>query len=180
MTKMKILMIGVAIATVASVITVAAINQQEAEAVVKVSSSMKRHFSVQTSQESGACAFGGHNDQIVMAVPPRTDGRMWKGTVTWTASKPIEVTVLHGYDPGKATGLEETGEPITATFADGTVALTMLKYGTGTAGSAGTLNFAGDALAFHNSDGEPFAVTYSVDALAKRVQRDACPYPNCQ
>src|ERR687892_1046447 len=35
--------------------------------------------------------------QIVMALPPRGDGLVWMGDVTWVASKPVEVAVLHGY-----------------------------------------------------------------------------------
>jgi hypothetical protein len=33
--------------------------------------------------------------QIVMALPPRGDGKVWIGDVTWIASKPVEVAVLH-------------------------------------------------------------------------------------
>ena len=37
--------------------------------------------------------------QIVVALPLRQDGKIWTGTVTFTASKPIEVEVEHKYNP---------------------------------------------------------------------------------
>jgi|ERR687886_1240147 hypothetical protein len=35
--------------------------------------------------------------QIVIALPLRQDGKIWTGTVTFTASKPIETEVFHIY-----------------------------------------------------------------------------------
>ena len=44
-----------------------------------------------------------HPDQpsheVVFALPLRDDGKVWSGTVTFTASKPIEVEILHTYAP---------------------------------------------------------------------------------
>ena len=37
--------------------------------------------------------------QIVVALPLRDDGKIWTGTVTFTASKPVEVEVEHKYNP---------------------------------------------------------------------------------
>ena len=37
--------------------------------------------------------------QIVVALPLRHDGKIWIGTVTFTASKSIEVEVEHKYNP---------------------------------------------------------------------------------
>jgi hypothetical protein len=36
--------------------------------------------------------------QAVLALPPRSDGKVWVGTITWTSSKPVELVVLHGYN----------------------------------------------------------------------------------
>jgi hypothetical protein len=36
---------------------------------------------------------------VVFALALRDDGKMWSGKVTFTASKPIEVEVLHPYEP---------------------------------------------------------------------------------
>ena len=45
----------------------------------------------------------------------RNDGKIWTGTVTFTASKSIEVEVLHGYKPQSAVDAEH-GEPYYATL----------------------------------------------------------------
>jgi hypothetical protein len=37
--------------------------------------------------------------QIVVALPLRQDGKIWTGTVTFTASKSIEIEVEHKYNP---------------------------------------------------------------------------------
>lgn len=51
--------------------------------------------------------------QVVFALPIREDGRIWEGRVTFTASKPIEIEVLHVYNPSQIPD-EQHGEPITA------------------------------------------------------------------
>ena len=166
--------IGVAVTLAASAVTIV-INQQEAEAAIS------RKLRVQTTAESIACVFGGHTDKHVMAVPPRKDGKMWSGTITWSSSIPVEVAILHGYEPGFATGLE-SGEPEVVTIGTGKVALTMINHPDQNTrpSSSGSMRFTGDALAFHNSSGEDFTVSYTVDALAKNVARDVCPYAGCQ
>ncbi|MGA8738980.1 MAG: hypothetical protein WB501_08135 [Nitrososphaeraceae archaeon] len=45
----------------------------------------------------------------------RNDGKIWTGTVTFTASNPIEIEVLHGYKSQSAVDAEH-GEPYHATL----------------------------------------------------------------
>ena len=37
--------------------------------------------------------------EVVFALPLRDDGKIWSGKVSFTASKPIEVEILHMYSP---------------------------------------------------------------------------------
>jgi len=104
--------------------------------------------------------------QIVMAAPPREDGKIYSGVATFTSSHPVEVVVLHGYTPSQAAD-QTHGEPLTAPFGDGKVAISLMKQFTDSPINAGTFEFAGNALAFHTLDGKPFTVTYTVDAMAK-------------
>jgi hypothetical protein len=46
-------------------------------------------------------------------------------------------------------------------FKNGKVAISLMKEFTG-ATNAGSLDFAGSALAFHNIEGKHFSVTYSI------------------
>jgi hypothetical protein len=75
--------------------------------------------------------------QVVIAAPPRSDGKIYSGLVTFAASEPVEVIVL---DPFK-------------------LMTTTMK--------ADSLPFEGGALTFHHSGGKSFTVEYTIDAMAK-------------
>jgi hypothetical protein len=113
--------------------------------------------------------------QIVVALPLREDGKVWSGKVTFTASKPIEIEVEHKYNP-KVTPDARHGTPYKAKWIDNTTSIalsTMTQFSntpviiTNTPISTGSLVFAGSALVFHKTDGIPFTVTYTIDAVAK-------------
>jgi len=112
--------------------------------------------------------------QIVFALPLRNDSKIWTGIVTFSASKPVEIEVLHDYNPNNAVDSEH-GEPYHATLANNrTVAISTMTMFTDTPVqitdspiSTGSLSFTGSAILFHKTSGEPFTVTYTVDAVAK-------------
>jgi hypothetical protein len=89
--------------------------------------------------------------QIVVALPIRQDGKIWTGTVTFTASKPIEVEVEHKYNRYNATLDAKHGEPYHAKWFDGTnIALSTMTMFTNTPTavtntpiSTGSLTFTG-------------------------------------
>lgn len=112
--------------------------------------------------------------EVVFALPLRDDGKIWSGKATFTASNPIEVEVLHPYEPKEEVDTVH-GEPyhailpgnksITITHLRNLVDVPIEINGTGI--SSGTLEFVGSALVFHKITGQPFTVTYSIDAVAK-------------
>ena len=113
--------------------------------------------------------------QIVIALPLRQDGKIWTGTATFTASKPIEIEVIHKYNPKIAPDAIH-GAPYNGKWVDNTTSValsTMTQFSntpvtvTNTPISTGSLVFAGSALIFHKTDGIPFTVTYTIDAVAK-------------
>ena len=117
--------------------------------------------------------------QIVIALPLRQDGKIWTGTATFTASKPIEIEVLHRYNP-KILPDAKHGEPYHAKWIDGTTpialsTMTMLSNTpvsvTNSPISTGSFVFTGSVLLFHKTDGQPFTVTYTIDATAKSLTR---------
>ena len=85
---------------------------------------------------------------------------MWVGDVTWTASKPVEVVVLHGYNGSAVTNqtASQFGESLTAQ-SGGEVAITLVKSDTGTPVNSGSTDYAGNALALHTLNEDPFTVT---------------------
>ena len=112
--------------------------------------------------------------QIVFALPLRNDSKIWTGTVTFTASKPIEIEVFHNYIPQSVIDSEH-GEPYHATLPNNmTIAISTMTMFTDTPVkvtdtpiSTGSIQFTGSALVFHKTSGEPFTVTYTVDAVAR-------------
>lgn len=119
---------------------------------------------------------GQPSHEVVFALPLRGDGKVWQGTVTFTASKPIEVEVLHTYSQIKMPDTTH-GEPYHAVLpGNKSIAITHLRNlvdvpieinGVGI--SSGTLDFVGNSLLFHKTSGEPFTVTYTIDAYLKEL-----------
>jgi hypothetical protein len=120
---------------------------------------------------------GQPSHEVVFALPLREDGAVYSGKVTFTASKPIEVEVLHTYAPNQKPGSEH-GEPYHAVLpGNNSIAITHLRdivdvpieiNGTGI--SSGSIDFVGNALLFHKTTGEPFTVTYTIDATVKEMK----------
>ncbi len=165
MTKI-IWIIAIALVLFVSAVVIT-INDQQAEA-----SFQSRKFTAQTTAMSDVDPVPGHSaHQLVVVIPPREDGMIWKGTVTWTSSVSVDVVVLHEYDP--AMEIDERGDPLIAPspFKDGEIAITLVHPDSGSIVPSGSISFAGSALAFHTIDGTPFTVTYTVDALATKINQ---------
>jgi hypothetical protein len=128
------------------------------------------HVTIQNTTTSGVDPLPGHQGhQLVMVLPPRADGKVWVGTVTWTTSKPVELVVLHPYK-NLTTADAAHGVPLIAVPPSGAVAITLIKpdqfMPSGNPVPSGTAPFVGTAVAFHTLSGAKFTVTYSVDATA--------------
>jgi hypothetical protein len=141
--------------------------QSPAESVAN----MTGNVTIQKTGVSSTDPLPGHSaHQLVMALPPRSDGKVWVGTVTWTASKPVEVVVLHMYN-SSVTADAAHGQPLTAPFGNGSVAISLVKTPSGTPVASGSMPFAGNAVAFHTLNGDKFVVTYTADATPKQLTK---------
>jgi len=128
------------------------------------------------SQPAPVRHLGQPSHEVVFALPLRDDGMIWSGIVTFTASKPIEAEILHSYSPEQKIDSIH-GEPYNAVLpGNKSIAITHLRdiidvpieiNGTGI--SSGSFNFVGNALVFHKTNGEPFTVTYTIDAKVKNI-----------
>src|SRR5215204_304049 len=130
-------------------------------------------FTAQKTAISTVDSLPGHEmHQAVIVLPQRSDGMVWVGTLSWSCSKPVEVRLLQNYDES-VTPDDAHGKPVTAPFAEGESAISLLLQtnGAGTVPSynAGSMNFAASQVAFHTLGGVPFTVTYTVDAEAKSL-----------
>jgi hypothetical protein len=131
------------------------------------------NFTAQKTAISTVDTLPGHEmHQAVIVLPQRTDGKVWVGTLSWSASKPVEVRLLQNYDANVKPDAAH-GKPVTAPFAQGESAISLLLQtnGAGTVPSynAGSMDFAASQVAFHTLGGVPFTVTYTVDAEAKSL-----------
>jgi hypothetical protein len=131
------------------------------------------HYIVQGTAASGPDPLPGHQMyQLIMAIPPRDDGKIWTGTISYSASYPVKMVILHKYDNKSVSGNESSvGKPLTAPFGKGQVAITLVKGPSNTSVPSGSLNFAGNAVAFHTLDGHKFIVTYTADTRAEYLSK---------
>ena len=116
--------------------------------------------------------------QLAILLPPRADGSIYEGTVTYTASKPVEVVVLQNFANNTAVD-SFYGGLATAPLGEGTVAISLISPQYSGPINAASLPFAGNALALHTINGDPFAATYTVtgDVLQAETFDSIVPAP---
>jgi hypothetical protein len=107
--------------------------------------------------------------QLSLILPPRSDNSVYDGILTYTASKPVEVVVLQNF--GNSTNIDSYyGGVATAPLGEGLVAISLMTPQYSGPINAASLPFAGNALALHTIDGEPFAATYTVTGDVRGVE----------
>ena len=119
---------------------------------------------------------GGEN--VAFILPPRNDGSVYSGVLTYTASKPVGVLVLHNYDPQNSTAIpEDYGTELTAELPDGSgnVAMTLFQPPYTGGVNAASVPFTGNGLALHTLDEGPFTATYTVNAFATQPEDANAP-----
>ena len=171
---------AVVVASLAGILVLGAFTAASVNAQTNLPANALIDVTIQKTATSGvdplcatAPAHCGH--QAVLALPPRSDGKIWVGTITWTSSKPVELVVLHGYNQS-VTPNAAHGSLLSAPFGKGAVAITLLSPQPTPGGpiqaspiASGSMDFVGNAVAFHTLSGAKFTVTYSVDATAKAL-----------
>jgi hypothetical protein len=117
-------------------------------------------------------------ENLAFILPPRNDGGVYSGVLTYTASKPVEVAVIHNYDPQNSTSIpEEYGTEFTSPLPGGTgnIAITLFQPQYLGDVSAASVPFTGNALALHTAEEGPFTATYTVNAFATQPQNANAP-----
>lgn len=122
-------------------------------------------FAIQNTSTSIPDPTPGHEQshQAVIALPPRDDGRLYTGTLTYTSSHPIEVVVLQQFNKNQTTtgtGGEGGNTAVPLLTPGQEEAITLIHEFEGD--QFDNLNFAGSALAFHSRTNENFTVTYTI------------------
>lgn len=106
--------------------------------------------------------------QLGMLLPPE-DGAIYSGTLTYTASKPVEVVVLHAYD-GKVKPDAEHGDVLTGTINGKSYAISVMQFSNNVkATNSATVSFTGSGVALHTLSGEKFTATASIEAAHRKL-----------
>lgn len=111
--------------------------------------------SVESMQDPGQ---GHETHQIAILLPPKEDV-VYSGRFSYTASAPVQVAILHDLKPGMT--------PTKVYTIDGEKKwdLSLIQ-----GDKAGSMSFAGAALALHTSDGTKFTATVTINAQAKAMK----------
>ena len=114
---------------------------------------------------------GHEGHQATVILPPRNDSAVYSGTLTFTASKPVQVAIINMYNLDNATAAQipdKFGQLLNApapwnTSATVTPLMMNVEYLDSPTMSK-TVPFVGNLVALHTMNGEPFIANYAVVA----------------
>jgi len=144
----KIIAIIAISVVVTGIISIPVITEQFADA----GSRKKIHFTqtITSSQDPGQ---GHENHQLALILSPNT-GTIYDGSITFAASEPIQIVVLH-----EIANTQAIGQPTWTVDGETIYGLTFIDPES----NSGSFEFTGAALALHTMKTEPFSATVSVD-----------------
>src|ERR671910_1958226 len=139
---------------------------------------VNQNFVRQGTVASFSSQIAGPEGNIAFILPPRNDGGVYSGVLTYTASKPVGVAVLHNYDPQNSTAIpEEYGTEFTSPIPGGAgnIAISLFQPPYENAVNAASVPFTGNALALHTTEEGPFTATFTVNAFAGQPESADAP-----
>ena len=109
---------------------------------------------------------GHEKHTIAMILPPRPDGAVYTGVLTYSSSKPVETVVLHAFNLPNTTQVPaDFGSLSVSPFGKGQVAVSVITPPTGSSPTnSASVPFAGNAVVLHNLKGVKFVADYTVTA----------------
>lgn len=111
---------------------------------------------------------GHEGHQLGLLLPPE-DGKIYTGTLTYTASKPVEVVVFHAYRPGKEPDVEHGGL-VVGQINGKPYAISLMQFPNAvTATNSATVSFTGSGIALHTLNGAKFTATASIHGMQQSV-----------
>ena len=96
--------------------------------------------------------------QVAIALPDQLHGKVYAGTVTYTASQPLQLLVVQPFNA--STIQNATGFPLGAGVGGYPESVAILHNEEGA--FFGSENFAGSGLYFHSRSSQPFVVSYTI------------------
>jgi hypothetical protein len=119
---------------------------------VDANSRKKIHFTqtITSLQDPGQ----GHEGHQLSLILSPSEGTIYDGSMTFTASEPVQIAVLHEINENDA-----KGQPTWTIDGNKIYALSLIDKGT----MSDSLEFTGAALALHSANSQEFTATVSVD-----------------
>src|SRR5574337_396996 len=146
---MNRLLIAVIVASVAGVIfSIPLLSEHVASA-----GTIKKIQFTQTLTSAEDPGQGHSNEQLAMILAPN-NGTLYDGTLTYTASEPVQIIIFHKIDKS-----DSKGQPVWTVDNNTIYAETIINSDSG----GGTLDFAGSAIGLHSTNSYQFTATISID-----------------
>jgi hypothetical protein len=106
---------------------------------------------------------GREDTQSAVILPPREDGAMYAGILTFQASRPVDVVSWNVLDSTNITMSEDIGDRDDVIPVPG-LEIALNEFDTSS--ESGSVMFTGNALELAGEGDDPFVVTYNVKARA--------------
>lgn len=146
MNKYILLIVIFAVSTV--IISIPLLSNQYANAGM-----IKKIQFTQTLTSSQDLGQGHDSEQMAIILSPN-NGTLYSGSLTYTASEPVQIVILHQIDKADA-----KGQPTWTVDGNTVFAETIVDPGT----NAGSYDFTGAAVGLHSTNSTAFTATISVD-----------------
>ncbi|MFQ5587596.1 MAG: hypothetical protein ACE5F7_02045 [Nitrospiria bacterium] len=107
--------------------------------------------------------------QLALLLPP-DPGKIFTGTLTFTASKPVEVVVFHEYQLNKEPGTAY-GSVLVGDIGGKKYAISVMQFSSDVkATNSSTVNFTGSGVALHTLNGDKFTASATINAVQEKIQ----------
>ena len=109
-----------------------------------------------SSQDPGL----GHSDEQLAMILLPNNGTLYDGTLTYTASEPVQIVIFHQIDKS-----DSKGQPVWTVDNNTIYAETIINSDS----NGGTLDFTGSAIGLHSTNSSQFTATISVDGWIRGI-----------
>ncbi|HMK32878.1 MAG TPA: hypothetical protein VK431_04565 [Nitrosopumilaceae archaeon] len=156
----RLLLLLIIIIAIGLVVSISLFNDQLANA----GSTKKIQFTqtITSSQDPGL----GHSDEQMTIVLPPNNGSIYHGSITYSASQPVQIVIFHQIDKS-----DSKGQPTWTVDGNTFYALTTIDSNS----NGGSLDFTGSAIGLHSTNSSKFTATVSVDGWIRSTNYQVIP-----
>ena len=144
----RLILAAMAVSVMGVILLVPLLSGQQVEA-----GTVKKIQFTQTLTSSEDPGIGHGGEQLAMVLSPN-NGTLYDGTLTYTASAPVQIVIFHKIGKG-----DSRGQPVWTVDNSTIYAETTIDSNS----SGGTLNFAGSAIGIHSTNSSQFTATVTID-----------------